>query len=102
MLKLAGLVLPRLVVFGLVGVVVCLCLSVGFKVFSAMFFYMYENMAGFCFFGVQQARRCRRQEGATGARGVGGGEECEEVTGAQVHGQYPPAPKNRCDRMLGG
>lgn len=36
-LPLAGL--------GLVGVVVCLCLSVGFKVFSAMFFYMYENMA---------------------------------------------------------
>lgn len=33
--------------------VVCLCLSVGFKVFSAMFFYMYENMAEFCLLGVR-------------------------------------------------
>lgn len=51
LLVVLGWVLPRLVVSGVVGVVVCLCLSVGFKVFSAMFFYMYENMAEFCLLG---------------------------------------------------
>lgn len=39
--------------------VVCLCLSVRFKVFYAMFFYMYENMAEFCL-GV--CDKCRATE----------------------------------------
>ena len=61
------------------GLVVCLCLSVGFKVFSAMFFYMYENMAEFCL--------------------LGGCDECRATEPGRNRRQ---ASRHRRDRMLGG
>ena len=33
---------------------------------------------------------------------MGGGEECEEVTGAQVHGQYPLHPRTGATGCLEG
>lgn len=70
------------------GGVVCLCLSGCFHGVSAMFFYMYENMAEFCLLG------CSRHAGADVEIGTTGclegdasenAEACEDTQAQQAH-----------------